>query len=473
LLANGDHLARRLKGVYDLVLRGGTIVTAGSEGVGDVGVDGGRIVQLGGPMQGEREIDLTGLHLLPGGIDVHVHLSTPSDDPDREHWVDDFDSGSEAALGGGVTTIGNMTFQRRGESLREALDRDLARARDQARIDYLLHPVLTDPTPAALEEVPALAAEGHRSLKLFMTLDDFDARLEAYTRALAAAGQAGSITMVHCEDHNSLRCACEALFAAGAGRDLHRFGDSRPVAAERLATQRAVDLARITGAPLYVVHLSSEAALRVCREARAEGLPVYVETRPLYLHLTGERFAEPEPGRYTGAPALRTPRDRERLWDGLAAGDIQTCGTDHAPWRLVQKLDPALDVRTARQGVADLETMLPMLLSEGVRSGRMSLPRFVEVTSTNPARLFGLYPRKGTIALGADADLVAWDLGETRTIDGASMRSRADYSVYDGWEVRGWPAYVLSRGEMALEGGEVRARPGRGRWLARGSTQRL
>lgn len=449
------------------------MVTAGGEGVADVGVAGGRVAQLGGDMEGEREIDVAGLHVLPGGIDVHVHLTTPSDDPDRERWVDDFDSGSQAAIGGGVTTIGNMTFQRRGESLRAALERDLERVRRQARVDCLLHPVLTDPTPAAIEEVAALAAEGHRSLKLFMTQDDFDARLEAYTNAIATAGRAGSITMVHCEDHNALRCACEALFAAGAARDLHRFGDSRPVAAERLATERAIDLARITGAPIYVVHLSSEAALRACREARAAGLPVYVETRPLYLHLTGERFQEPEPGRYTGAPALRSEHDRRRLWDGLAAGDVQTCGTDHAPWRLAQKLDSALDVRTARQGVADLETMLPMLLSEGVRTGRISLSRFVELTSTNPARLFGLYPRKGTIAVGADADLVAWDLGETRTIDGARMRSRADYSVYDGWEVTGWPAYVVSRGEVVLEGGEVRGEPGRGRWLARGATQRL
>ncbi|MGH7921576.1 MAG: amidohydrolase family protein, partial [Candidatus Dormibacteraceae bacterium] len=294
-----------------------------------------------------------------------------------------------------------------------------------------------------------------------------------YTDAIAAAGRAGSITMVHCEDANALRCACEALFAAGLGQDLHHFAASRPVEAELLATQRAIDVCRITGAPTYIVHLSSEAALRACREARALGLPVYVETRPLYLHLTGERFDEPEPGRYTGAPALRTASDRARLWQGLGTGEIQTCGTDHAPWRLAQKLDPALDVRTARQGVADLETMLPMLLSEGVRTGRLSLSRFVEATSTNAAKLFGLYPRKGTIAIGADADLVAWDLDETRTIEGAAMRSRADYSVYDGWDVTGWPAYVLSRGDLVLDRGEIHAVPGRGRWLARDTTQRL
>lgn len=456
-----------------MVLRGGTVVTAGAQAVADIGIEGGRVVQLGGAMAGDRELDVAGLHVLPGGIDVHVHLTTPADEePGRERWVDDFESGSAAAIGGGVTTIGNMTFQRRGERLREALERDRAKAEQGSLLDYLLHPVLTDPTAAALEEIPALAAEGHRSLKVFMTLPDFDARLAAYTDAIAAAGRAGSITMIHCEDANALRCACEALFAAGRG-EVRNFAASRPVHAEQLATERAIELCRLTGAPIYVVHLSSQAALDACRTGRAEGLPVYAETRPLYLHLTEERFQESEPGRYTGAPALRTPADRARLWTGIGIGEIQTCCTDHAPWRLAQKLDPALDVQTARQGVADLETMLPMLLSEGVLRGRMSLSRFVEATSTNAARLFGLYPRKGTIAVGSDADLVVWDLAERRTIDGAKMRSRADYSVYDGWEVTGWPAYTLSRGEVVLDRGDLRAVPGRGRWLSRGPTQPL
>ncbi|MGH7911263.1 MAG: amidohydrolase family protein, partial [Candidatus Dormibacteraceae bacterium] len=270
--------------MHDLVLRGGTVVTSGSLSVTDVGVADGRIVQLGGEMTGARELDVAGLHVLPGGIDVHVHLTTPTEDPDRERWVDDFESGTAAALAGGVTTVGNMTFQRQGETLHAALERDLTKARRQASIDYLLHPVLTDPTPASVREIETLAAEGHRSLKVFMTLPDFDARLGPYTEAIAAAGRAGTITMIHCEDANALRCACEGLFAAGLGQDLHHFPASRPVEAERLATERAIDLCRITGAPMYVVHLSSEAALRACREARALGLPIFVETRPLYLH---------------------------------------------------------------------------------------------------------------------------------------------------------------------------------------------
>ena len=452
---------------YDLVLRGGMVVTSGATGVADIGIERGRVAQLGGEMEGRRELDVSGLHVLPGGVDVHVHLTSPAAGmSEGEGWVDDFESGSAAAIGGGITTIGNMTFQRVGESLHDALARDLALASKQALVDFVLHPVLIDPTAATLEEIPELAAAGHRSLKVFMTRPDFDRNLAAYTSAIAAAGRAGSLTLVHCEDANALRCACEALFAAGRG-DLRYFAESRPIHAELLATERAIGLCRSTGSPIYVVHLSSQAALEACHRAQTEGLPVWVETRPLYLHLTEERFAEPEPGRYTGAPALRTAADRSRLWRGLVIGEIQTCGTDHAPWRLAQKLDPALDVQTARQGVADLETMLPMLLSEGVRGGSLSLSRFVEVTSTNAAKLFGLYPRKGTIAVGSDADLVAWDLSEERTIEGSRMHSRADYSPYDGWTVTGWPVYTLSRGEVVLDRGRLTADPGRGRWLSR------
>jgi dihydropyrimidinase len=212
------------------------------------------------------------------------------------------------------------------------------------------------------------------------------------------------------------------------------------------------------------VHLSSAAALERCRQARAAGLPVYVETRPLYLHLTRERFNEPDTAKYVGAPPLREPADREALWRGLAAGEVDTVCSDHAPWTLAAKLDPALDVVTARQGVADLETLMPMLFSEGVAAGRISLDRFVELTSANAARLFGLYPRKGAIAVGSDADLALWDPGQRRLIDGAQMRSRAGYSVYDGWTVQGWPRFVIRRGQLMLADGTSMAEPGQGRW---------
>jgi len=233
-----------------------------------------------------------------------------------------------------------------------------------------------------------------------------------------------------------------------------------------------VAICEATGSPVYIVHLSSRAALCAARRGRARGLPVFVETRPLYLYLTSEALSGPDGARLIGAPPLREPADVDALWAGLADGSVDTLGSDHAPWLLADKLDPAQDVTTARQGVADLETMLPMLFSAGVRTGRISLSRFVSLTSTNPARLFGLYPRKGTIAVGSDADLIVLDPDQRRTIDGRSMRSRAGYSAYDGAEVHGWPRYTVSRGEVVLEDGQVLAAPGRGRWLPMAGTAR-
>jgi len=454
----------------DLVIRGGMVVTAGSSGFCDVGVFDGRIVQLGGEMRGAREIDARGKLVLPGGIDVHVHLSPPGKpEPDTELWVDDFYSGSLAAIAGGITTIGNMTFQWAGESLGDALSRDRVSAEEDAAVDFVLHPVLTDPSAESLAEIPALAEQGYASLKVFMVTPEFDSRVEDYIEAIRTAGAHGLMTLLHCEDGAIIRCICRELAAVGRGNVRH-WADSRPVYTESAATERAIAICRATGAPIYVVHLSSRVALEACRRARAEGLAVSVETRPLYLHLTKELLEADDGAKYVGAPPLREPDDVEAMWNGLRDGTIQCVCTDHAPWSLRQKLDPALDITTARQGVADLDTSLPMLYSEGVRRGRITIERFVELVSTNPARLFGLYPRKGTIAVGADADLVVWDTETVRTVAGASLRSRADYSVYEGREVQGWPAVTISRGDVVLEHGEISAARGRGQLLRRTQT---
>ena len=454
----------------DLVVRGGTVVTAGSSGPADVGVRGGRIVQLGGPMRGRAEIDASGALVLPGGIDMHVHLSPGgAPEPGEPDWADDFGSGSRAAIAGGITTVGNMTFPWDGQSLRQALDRDLAAAAASAAVDYVLHPVLARPSAAAVAELPGLAADGHTSLKVFMVDPGFDEHLDDVVAAIAAAGRSGMLTLVHCEDAALVRFAGQELLAAGQG-GLGSWAASRPPLAERVAVDRAAAICEATGSPVYIVHLSCAPALRSARRAQAAGLPVYVETRPVYLHLTSAVLQEPDGGKYIGSPPLRGPGDVAALWAGLADGSIHTLGSDHAPWRLADKTDPALDVTSARQGVADLETALPMLFSAGVATGRISLPRLVSLTSTAPARLFGLYPRKGTIAVGSDADLVVLDPQLRRRVDGASMQSRAGYSVYDGQEVTGWPRFTVSRGEVVLDGGEIAARPGRGQWLRRGPT---
>jgi dihydropyrimidinase len=457
---------------FDLVIRGGTVVTPGRREAADIGVRAGRIGRIGGEMQGADELDARGLLVIPGGIDAHVHLVCAAlaerlaalGEP--KSWVDDFWTGSLAAIAGGITTVGNMTFALPGESMTTAIARDMAGAAAEAAVDWFLHPVLTPLGDSTALEIAQLAAEGHASLKVFLVDPQFAPGTPGLTDAIAAAGRAGSVTLLHCEDAGMLDRAGRQLIESGCGAVRH-FADARPVSAEVAAVDQAIEIARQTAAPVYIVHLSSAAALDRCRQARADGLPVHVETRPLYLHLTRERFGEPDAGKYVGAPPLRDPADRDALWRGLAAGDIDTVCSDHAPWTLADKLDPALDVMTARQGVADLETLMPMLFSEGVATGRISLDRFVELTSANAARLFGLYPRKGVVAVGSDADLALWDPGERRVIDGARMQSRAGYSVYDGTTVQGWPRIVIRRGQVVLADGASTAQPGQGRLALR------
>jgi dihydropyrimidinase len=458
---------------FDLAVRGGTVVTAGSSAECDLGISAGRISQIGGSLRGRTELDATGAIVAPGGIDMHVHLSSSEPaEPGVPDWVDDFASGSAAAIAGGVTTIGNMTFPLAGQSLQQALARDLAAAGDTAAVDYVLHPVLDSPSAEALAELPLLAGQGHTSVKVFMTTREFEARADEMIAAIRIAGQNGMLTLIHCEDGALVRFIGQQLLAAGRG-GLADWAESRPDLAERAAVERAVAICEATGSPVYLVHLSSGSALDSARRARARGLPVFVETRPLYLYLTSVALREPRGARYIGAPPLREPADVAAMWAGLADGSIDTLGSDHAPWTLEAKIDDSLDVTTARQGVADLETMLPMLFSAGVRTGRLSLQRFIALTSANPARLFGLYPRKGTIAVGSDADLVVLDPQLRRTVDGRSMRSRSGYSAYDGREIYGWPRFTVSRGEVVLADGQVTAAPGRGQWLRRAATTAL
>jgi dihydropyrimidinase len=260
--------------------------------------------------------------------------------------------------------------------------------------------------------------------------------------------------------------------ASGKG-SLRYYPESRPVLSEVVATQRAVAFCEATGAPIYVVHLSSKRALDVCADAQARGLPVYVETRPLYLHLTRERFEEPDGAKYVGQPPLREQIDVDALWTGIQQGVLHTVCTDHAPWSLAAKLDPELSVAKLRPGVENLQTMVPMLYSEGVRTGRISLSRFIEVTSTNAAKLFGLFPQKGTIAVGSDADFVIFDPNLPRTIENSMLVSNVDYSVYEGWDVTGWPLITIRRGELVYRDGEIVGSPGSGRLLHRGPTTLL
>ncbi len=453
-------------GNMDLIIKRGTVATGSGAAVIDVGIEDGRIVQLGGTMTGSQQIDAEGMFVLPGGVDPHVHLTPPRTGPGENSWADDFEIGTRAALAGGVTTVGNMSFPRKGEQMGEGLRRDIEDGRMNSLTDFFHHPVLLDPDEDALKELPELAVEGHPSVKIFLSFKRFDRNVDSFLKAMRVAAEVGSVVLLHCEDAALMGCCGELVRDAGLTSHRH-YPETRPVVAERIATERAIGFCEISGAATYIVHLSSQAALDVCRAGRARGLPLYVETRPIYLHLDSARFEEPDGAKYAGAPPLREEHDQEALWAGVVDGAVSTVATDHAPWTLEQKLDPALGPAELRQGMAELETSLPMLWSLGVARKRISVNRFVEVTSTNPAKQFGMYPQKGCIAPGSDADLLVLDPNETRTIDGSKMHSAAGYSPYDGWEITGWPKFTVARGEVVAEGSTVDASPGRARLVPR------
>jgi dihydropyrimidinase len=451
----------------DLIVRNAHTVTVGGQSLTDIGISDGRIVQLGGAMAAQEEVDAAGCFVTPGGVDPHVHLTPPVRNSDEWNWSDDFESGTQAAVVGGVTTVGNMAFPGYEGTIADAIRLDSEEANRLAVTDYFLHPVLMRASDENLACIAPLHKAGHTSIKFFLSFSNFDRHVDDFLKAMRITKEHGGIALVHCEDAAIMECCCTLLREAGK-TDPKYFPESRPVQSEVVATHRAVGFAETTGCPTYVVHLASARALEACHDGRRRGVPLYVETRPLYLHLTRERFEEEQGAKYAGAPPLRDESDVDALWAALSFGNVDTLATDHAPWTLEEKLDPAFDATNLRQGVADLETCLPMLYSAGVLTGRITREQFVAVTSTNPAKLFGLYPQKGTIAVGSDADLVIWDDDLVRTVEGSKMYSRAGYSPYDGFDVQGWPRMTISRGDIVQEEGRVVASPGRARLVARG-----
>jgi dihydropyrimidinase len=444
----------------DLAIRGGTVVSEDGRAEIDLGVVGGSFSHVGGQVPVARvEIDASGLLVMPGGIDMHVHLS-PS--PNRAvNWVDDFAIGSRAAAAGGITTIGNMTSPGSGEDLDHAVGRIAAEAEADSIVDFVLHPVVRDPVHQ-LGAIRELAAGGIASVKLFMLMSDFEAKLPAVLALMETAAELGLIVMLHCEDASINAFATERLFRAGRGGVSH-YAASRPRSGEVAAVARALALTEITGAQTYLVHVASEGAVDLIRRARDAGLSIQAETRPVYLHLTDEVLARPDGALYVGSPPIGSQRDRDALWEGLRQGIISTVASDHAPWMRADKLDPSLNVRSLPPGLPELETSLPMLFSEGVRAGQLTAERFVAVTSTIPARIFGLHPRKGAILPGSDADLAIWDPNAEWTVRAKDGHSRSDYSPYEGWPVIGRPVHTIRRGEVIWSQGSHPAPVGRGR----------
>jgi dihydropyrimidinase len=396
---------------------------------------------------------------MPGCVDLHTHLaSTRTFTP-----LDDFEHGTRAAIAGGVTTVVSMVYQEDG-SLRRGVERGM---RDAARslADFAFHVVVTDPSETARAEISGLVRDGHAGLKVFMVSPRFVERRDDYRLLLRAASETGAVVAIHAEDHAIVAARTAELHASGR-TGVEHFPESRPVEAEVKAVAEAIELAATTEATIYLVHLSSRPALEAVREGKQRA-HVFGETRPLYLYLTRAQFDRPDAALWVGQPPLREADDVDAVWAALADGTLDTVGTDHIPHTKAAKLAPGVTFDRIPPGVSNLETLLPMLYSEGVRKGRLTLSRLVEVLATGPARIAGMYPRKGAIAIGSDADLVVFDPGARRTIRAADLHSACDYDPYEGWDVTGWPELVLVRGEVAFERGDMRANPGRGLFVPR------
>ncbi|MBD3190519.1 MAG: amidohydrolase family protein [Candidatus Heimdallarchaeota archaeon] len=449
----------------EIIIRDGLIVLAAKQYKADIRIVGKKIAEIGSNLSKsdntEQEIDARGLLVLPGGIDPHVHLSLPDFVPAKYQWADDFESGSKAALAGGITTLGCISVPDKEETPLGTLQREVKKAQQQIIADLMVHPVLRNPTEEIFQEFPQLVEKGCTTIKVFMVTKDFDEHSLEYLKALKTAKDLGILTMIHCEDYAIISATCETMMAEGRG-SLRNYAESRPVVSEEVATQRAVAMCESTGAPIYVVHLSSERALRVCEEAQARSLPVYVEGRPIFFYLTEDQYLKPDGALYVVQPPLRKGTDTAALWDGLQKGTIHTVATDHAPHMREQKLDPSLNVTKLQPGINELQVMLPMLHAKGVATGKISLERFVALTSTNVAKLFGLYPQKGTIQVGSDADLVLWDLKEEREIKNEDMFSKTGFSIYKGMKITGWPQLTIRRGEIVYKDKKILASVGSG-----------
>ena len=447
------------------LIANGTVLTAAGAAEADVLITGERIAAVGtslGPA--DQTIDAAGRYVLPGGVDVHTHmdLATPNGVA-----CDDFSTGTMAAACGGTTTIVDYAGHKRGEPLLAGLARWQANAAGRSHLDYAFHMMLSDVNDQILAELADLVGAGVTSIKIFMAypgvymIDDAQILL-----ALREAARLGILTAVHAENGGPIEVLRQEYLAAGQTAPRYH-AQSRPALLEGEATGRVIALAELAGAPVYIAHLSAAQALAAVHAAKDRGLPVYAETCPQYLFLDDTLLARPDGARYVCSPPLRTAEAQEALWLGLRRGDLDVVATDHCPFTSSQKARGHDDFTLIPNGLHGVEERLT-LLYQGVTRGQISLARWVELAATGPARLFGLYPRKGAIVPGADADLVIFDPAAEHRLSAATQHSAADYSVYEGMAVLGRPDVVLQRGEVLVDPAGFHGRLGAGRFLRRG-----
>jgi dihydropyrimidinase len=455
---------------FDTVIRNGTVVTATDTYASDIGIADGRITAIGPalPIDSAREvIEAAGMLVMPGGVDVHTHLDMPFGGTTS---ADDFESGTIAAAFGGTTTLIDFAVQQKGQSLRQAFEAWMRKADQKAAIDYAFHCIITDLGDTQLDEMGVLIGEGVSSFKLFMAypgvlmVDD-----ATIFRAMSQAAKYGGLICMHAENGGAIDVIVRRALAEGK-RAPKYHALTRPTTAEAEATGRAVALAEMAGSPVYIVHLSCNDALEKVREARDRGLPAYAETCPQYLYLSLEHMDAPgfEGAKYVFTPPLREKWHQDKLWQGLAHDVLQVVSTDHCPFCFKEQKELGKDDFTKiPNGGPGIEHRLSLIYTGGVHGGRFSPNRFVQLVATTPAKLFGLFPRKGTIAIGSDADLIVFDRDQEQLISASTHHMRVDYSMFEGIRVKGVPVRVLLRGRTVIEGGKFVGKPGSGEFLRR------
>jgi dihydropyrimidinase len=452
------------------LIRNATVITSTQTRSADLLIEGERIqkIEASIPVEAaDKVIEAKGMLLLPGGIDVHTHLDMPFGGTTSS---DDFETGTKAAAFGGTTTLIDFAIQPKGTKMRDALDVWWKKADNKASIDYGLHMIITDLGEAGLEDMDGLVREGVASFKLFMAypgvlmVDD-----ATIFQALGRTAKNGALICLHAENGGIIDVIVKRAIAEGKTAPIYH-GLTRPVAAEAEAVHRAVAMSEISGAPVYIVHLSSEEALNEVRAARDRGVPIFAETCPQYLLLSIDDLARPgfEGAKYVFTPPLREKHHQPKLWDGLKNDHLQVVSTDHCPFCFEdQKILGKDDFTKIPNGGPGVENRLQLLHHFGVNEGKISINRFVELVSTTPARLFGLYPRKGELAPGSDADIVIWDPNADHLISASTHHMRCDYSMFEGYRVKGNARMVLSRGEVIVKDGKFLGRTGRGSFLKR------
>lgn len=456
--------------LFDTLIKNGIVATAVDTFPADIGISNGKVVAIGQALPAEsakQTFDAQGNYVFPGGIDVHTHLDMPFGGTTS---ADDFESGTKAAAFGGTTTLIDFAIQYKGQTLRTALDTWWKKAEGKATIDYGFHCIITDLPDARLDEMKSLVNEGITSFKLFMAYPGvFMLEDGLIFKAMLQAAQTGSLICMHAENGSVIDVIVRRALAEGkTAPKYHAL--TRPTTAEAEATARAIALAEMAGAPVYIVHMSCNDALEKVREARDRGLPVYGETCPQYLFLSIENFDVPgfEGAKYVFTPPLREKWHQEKLWAGLAADQLQVVSTDHCPFCYKEQKELGKDDFTKiPNGGPGIENRLSLIFTGGVHGKRFSANRFVELVSTAPAKLFGLYPRKGTIAVGSDADLVIFDPNQEETISAKTHHMRVDYSMFEGIRVKGVPRQVFSRGRLVVDNGKFVGRAGQGEFIKR------